>query len=148
MGSSSKICAFIWWHCSFETKWFYNNTNTQNQRSRRAEKGVCDWNARSLELKWENTKDTLHIYPFLLTGQTGIPTHLVKIETRVWKLNRMIFSFRFTQPDINTFIFLFDQSQPNVNYLYPHSEIKTKHQSYRKQLEDMSIYLLTLFIRN
>ena len=36
-------------------------------------------------LSSNETKDTLHIYPFFLTGQTGIPSHLIKIETRVRK---------------------------------------------------------------
>ena len=69
------------------------NTNTQNNKSKITEGGECDWNARSLELESEITRDTLHVYPFLLTGQSDIPTHLVKIGTRVWKRKSHDFLF-------------------------------------------------------
>ena len=59
----------------------------KNQRSGRAEgvEGGCNWNPRSDRVRVRKTQKTLYIYPCLLTDQTGIPTHLVKIETRVWK---------------------------------------------------------------
>ena len=60
--------------------------NTQNQKSKIKEGGrgdVTEMHAVLSSNEKTQIKDTLHVYPFLLTDQTGIPTHLVIIETRV-----------------------------------------------------------------